>query len=538
MSGSKPGVAADTILPHAEPRGIAWRLFLTCWLVYLLFVNPAGNVMSNTILGATVSLAEGQSFDVNLRFPQEAPDLSFVVYRTGVGPPLVRHLSGLPPGASLAAVPCYTPAWWLKQLLPQHLAHRSLFGIDEDVMRGAGFQVPPGFALLIPPLIYWLQLVAAASLSTTAAAGTVVLCYLVLRHLRFPLWERLTASFALAFGTSLFPHAITYGTEALGTFLSFAAFAVICLSPPDPRVQRRWLTRAGCLAGAATAVDYWAGVISLLLVFYSFRKAAWSGVRALLLGMATPIVLLGFYHQLFFGAPWKTAYSFRALALVTKHQTGLAGLTGLNPLALWGLSFSPFQGLFVYQAFLLAAVLGVLVRWRLAVSSELILSLVILVGLFLFSASSQYLLTWNGALIGRGPSRMILAMPFITVLLASGLDAVRSIFWRGLMLGLVGVSVAIQCLGAAWGGAAFPDAHAATLVLIGNVQALQVRPIALMAQAVLQRGFSAPLFRVYSDSDAAAMLWTILSLLLIAWSCLWIWSPLLAGREHSTGRPT
>ncbi len=516
------------------PRGIAWRIFLTCWLVYLLFLNPAGNLMSNAILGASVSLAERQNWQVQLAVPQEAPDVAVVIRRGPFGMPVSSVYSGVPPGASLAAVPCYTVAWWLTRLLPVAWAREHPVALDATILHNVSQHVPAEFRFHTPPIIYWFQLVAAALVSTTAAAGTVVLCYLLLSRLGAALWQRLTVCFTLAFGTTLFPHALAYSKDVLATFLAFAAFTLIDLSPDARPARDRWVLPAGYLAGAAVATSYHAAVVVLFLIVYARHKYGWTGVRSLGLGLALPVGLLALYHTILFGAPWTTPYHFSILGPFAGHQEGFVGLTGLHGPALWGLSFSPFQGVFIYHPFLLVVLAGALLRRRPALTDEVALSLAVLTGLLLAAASSQHLGTWSGGFLGWGPRRFVLATPFIALLLAGYLARTRSAFARGLVLLLVVVSVGPQLLGAAWGGTLFPDQRAVTLLFAKNPEVLRMNPIAVMWQAVQAHGFSAPLLRVYCASDAAAALWTTVIGLIIAWTCWCLWAPCFRRRPRAT----
>ena len=513
--------------------GILGRLFFTCWLVYLVLLNPAGNVMSNTILGATVSLAKWHSWLVPLRFPDEALDVSFVRFQTPQGI-VIGAVSGFPPGASLAALPCYSIAWWMTRLFPGTWARPHLVKVDTSILIQSGIQLKPSYQFTTPPLIYWLQLIAAACVSAPAAAGVVVLCYLVLNRFGLPSWQRLGVSLTAGFGTSLFPQAGVYGKESLATFLVFAAFTLICFlsRASPPATQFRWLLYAGALAGGAISVEYKTGLIALLLMGYAARKMGPSGIGAMLCGLAGPLFFLGCYHTMFFGAPWLTPYQFRAIQPWSQHQVGLGGLTRPHLEALWGLSFSPFQGLFLYQAFLLVAMIGLLRRWDAEIADEITLSFATVFGLLLATSSAQSLLTWSGGFIGWGSRHLVPATPFMALLLAGFLRVVRSRTWKVLALALATLSVGIQLLCATWGGTLFPDARAPALIWVNNPEVLHVNPIAVMVHASLQRGFSIPLLRVYWSSEAAAAWGTLAVFLLILCVCWWMWSSVRV--DHSS----
>jgi hypothetical protein len=252
----------------------------------------------------------------------------------------------------------------------------------------------------------------------------------------------------------------------------------------------------------------------------------------MLAGMALPVAALAVYHSTLFGAPWNTPYRFRALGAIAGHDVGLAGLTGLNPVALWGLSFSPFQGVFVYHPFLLACLPAIFLRRRLGDGPELGLSLAALLGLLFTAALSGQLLMWSGAFVGWGPRRLVLAAPFLALLFAGCLRRLHAPLLRAGLLGLGIVSIGVQLVGAAWGGTLFPDARAATLVLVSHPDAAAINPLATMLATVWQRGLSAPLFRVYGLSDVAAMGATAAVLAALGMFCWWLWAPVRRGKER------
>jgi len=135
--------------------------------------------------------------------------------------------------------------------------------------------------------------------------------------------------------------------------------------------------------------------------------------RLILAGL--PFVLLwGFYNASCFGSPF--ASSYRYLGRFSEiSNTGFLGFTVPRWDAFWGITFSPYRGLFFVSPFLLWAVPGFyyFVRdreWRL----EGVLSVTIVVT-HLLLISSWY--DWRGG-FAIGPRNLLLILPYLVIAVA------------------------------------------------------------------------------------------------------------------------
>ncbi len=497
---------------------------MTTWLGCVLFLNPAGNVMSNTLLGVTQSVVERGQVAVYLAFPTQAMDTARVGSST---------FSGLPLGPSLLAVLCYAPAQVLARVAPLGWHRPYLVPIDPQTIRASGASLPENYRFRTPLLIYWLQIVAAATLSAAALSIVVVLSYLLAERFRLPLASRLLVAGTAAFGTSLFPHAITFGKEPFGTAAAFAAVAALLLDR-RPWGDRRWRL-AGLLIGIAVLMDYWTVVVAGLLFAYAVGKAGIRAASQVLIGLVGPMALLLLYHTAVFGAPWLTPYDFRYIERWAEHRAGLAGLTGPHAQALWGLTFSPFQGVFLYHPFLLAALWVVLRSWRAPWRDETAFALGVFAALVLMASSAGRLLTWSGGFVGWGPRHLVTATPFLVLLLTLALARARRAPWPALLTGLIVLSIGVQLLCAAWGGTGFPEAVTPARVFMSDTRALEVNPLAVMVSAVMHRGFSAAWARAYAPSDAVATAWTLLAAAVAVGVSAWMWRPILQAGRRTRG---
>jgi hypothetical protein len=191
-----------------------------------------------------------------------------------------------------------------------------------------------------------------------------------------------------------------------------AAFAVVALAffvTPGPRAG----FLSGLFVGVAALTDYGAAPLAL-----TFVVAAWIGegggrrLRALCLGGLGPLMAFGLYHWALFGSPLRLASSYSPADMVDEGRVfGLLG--ALDPRALWGLTFSPVRGMFVFMPVLVLSLIAIrYVRlsdrrqlWWLALANMLL-------ALLLNATFNGW---WGGA--SAGPRYQIIVLPFYVLLL-------------------------------------------------------------------------------------------------------------------------
>jgi len=117
------------------------------------------------------------------------------------------------------------------------------------------------------------------------------------------------------------------------------------------------------------------------------------------------------YNNAVFGAPLTLGYSYSELWIV-QHHTGFMSLTLPHWEAIWGITFSPFRGLFVLSPWLLLAVPGFVLWWRSGEHRpELWVALSSVLAMFLFNSSS--IMWWGGFAVG--PRYLLPMLPFMTL---------------------------------------------------------------------------------------------------------------------------
>lgn len=339
-----------------------------------------------------------------------------------------RFYSGKAPAASFLAVPVYWAAWKI-----------------------AGDAVPDWI---------YLYLVRLAVISLPG----VILALLIHRFLlRFGVSYRrallLVTGYAL--GTMAFPYSTQFVGHQLAAVFLFSSLLVLLKWRREGSFPL--LLWGGLLGGMAVAADYPAALILALIVLFtvfSFRRPH----HMILFGMGClpGILLILWYNWACFGGPLSFPYAHEAMPIAREVQSqGLFGvqLPRLVPLA--KLLFSPWRGIFFVSPFLLLAVPGFLVLYRMSRDDTRLtqrtglspkklfwLSLCAIAAYLLFNSSYG---AWSGG-SGYGPRFLVPVIPFFFIPLAA-LMTRRGI---GLLTGiLLCYSIAFHFIGTAAG----PLAH-------------------------------------------------------------------------------
>ncbi len=277
----------------------------------------------------------------------------------------------------------------------------------------------------------------------SALLGVVLFDFL--RRLNYPRrWRALTV---LIYG--LATPALTYSAAFYGhqvaAVLLFSAFAwLFALRSRHARLIE-WLIIGG-LMGYAVITEYPAALIGACLGVYAIwitRRSA--PIMLIVLGGLIPIGLWGAYNATIFGTPFTLGYQYTAnpywRAILS---TGFFSASLPTPEALWGLTLSPFRGLFFATPILLLSLPGLVLLRRSSFRAEWITTLAIVVGFFvLVSASAQW---WGGW--SAGPRYLVPMLPFLVWPLTAAIDRLARLprTWRvvaGIItIGLVVISIA------------------------------------------------------------------------------------------------
>lgn len=375
-------------------------IFFTLVLCYAYFFPRWADPNQNSRIDMVVAVVEDGTFQID-KYVANTVDYAKV---DG------HYYSDKAPGAAFLGIPVYAG---LKTFLDQpvlqsltsRLADSAAFqatlreggtGVLEQKVRFALAQVVLTFvAAVLPSAVLGVLLFRAAGWFTSS----------------LPI--RLLVAIAYSLLTPAFPYSGAFYGHQLSAALLFTAFTLAIGAKQISSAKR--LLVIGFLLGYAFISEYPAILIVVILSGYvSYRLAREHSLPKLgwfLLGGA--LVAAGWlaYNNAVFGSPLKLGYSESEL-WQTQHHTGFMSLTLPHLDALWGITFSPFRGLFLLSPWLLVCFPGFWVWYATRVYRvEFWAALASTMIIFLFNISS--IMWWGGFAVG--PRYLLPGMPFMVL---------------------------------------------------------------------------------------------------------------------------
>lgn len=324
-----------------------WRLFLLGWLGPALFVNPAGNMSSDSVLATAAAVVERREFTIS-------PSAGTVLSRVGQ-----EFHNGTAPGAWALAVPIYAVLRpLLAALPPAALPDRA----------GPAFAFRP--PLELPPERFWLRLLM-VWLVMAPLAG--LFAAMSAQYARKTPGSSALLNTSWAIATPLLCYACTYSRQGLAALLVAVALLLRLTGRASSRGAASGL---GAMLALAVAVDYGAAPAVAAVGAYLLLSAPRGSSLAFLIGGAIPLLALGAFHWRVYGGPLLTPYHFRIWPLGTgvwyrgefvdfaRAQAEARGGLGLGWPDLRSaatLLLSPGKGLLLFCPLLVAGLYG---HWR------------------------------------------------------------------------------------------------------------------------------------------------------------------------------
>jgi hypothetical protein len=399
-----------------SPRGIAVRLFFTCWAVY------ATHVATNTVREIYLALAIGDHF--SFRVDEYANMHADLFEKKGFG----WHIGANPGGSMLGAIPYFLSRPVVDRVVARVNQARAAGGQNAPPSYNSpwpmarefyqeawrrGYDIKFGLAAVI---MQWF------CMAPISAAGVAAMFY-VLRRIfssdRMGFWLALL----YAFGTPVFFRTGFLNHNMIMGHLTFIAFLLMW----NPGEEKRWPANlryflGGLAGGAALLLDYSGLILLGGLFLYAVAKVWKTETRCVMaaaswyaVGAAGPILLLWLYQWRSFGNPFLPGQNW--MPPVEWIEIGYQGFTGPQPDLLRLLLFDYRYGLFVTCPLMLLALLA---PWfnrgerRLVRAREFTLLLLVPVGLWLFCGGISYVrLQYNNGLRYLAP-----LLPYMFVLAA------------------------------------------------------------------------------------------------------------------------
>jgi hypothetical protein len=320
-------------------RGIAVRIFLTCWLIYSL--HFATNIVREIYLG--LAIGDHLSFRVD-----EYGGMHDDLFET---PGRGWHIGNNPGASMLGAAPYALARPLVDRVVAAVNRQRAASGAQPPAYNSPwpkarqffadswrrGYDVKFALAAMV------MQVFCMAPLS----AASVVLMFYVLRRLSGSDRKSMWLALLYAFGTPVFFRAGFLNQNMLVGYFALAGFAALWL-----RGTRNAAVAAGAAAGACVLMDYSGGVTAAGLFVYCLLRQR-SQIAAFVAGSAPPILLLWFYQWRSFGHPFYPGQHW--MPPVEWSELGYQGVGGPQLDLAWQLVFDHRFGLFVSCPLLLLA---------------------------------------------------------------------------------------------------------------------------------------------------------------------------------------
>jgi hypothetical protein len=323
-----------------------------------------------------------------------------------------HYYSDKAPGLSLMAVPLYALTEAAGPLGLDWLALRlSASSAFTDTLNPVG-QGTSQERVAVALALYIATLVCVA----LPAAIMLVLLAKMVERIAGCRTAALLSALAIGLATPVFSYSQAFYGHIPAAACVVGACALITLNQAEQLSTGRLLA-IGALLGWAVVIEYPAALAGLPIALWAVQRAGRRAVVFGVAGAAPALIVLAIYDLIAFGTPLPIGYEHSEL-WQAQHDVGFMSLTYPRPETLWGLSFSPFRGLFLLAPVLLLALPGVWLGLRSASQrAPVAVAAASFALMFLFASASS--MWWGGFAVGPRyllPGLPLLALPLGVVL--------------------------------------------------------------------------------------------------------------------------
>jgi hypothetical protein len=321
-----------------------------------------------------------------------------------------HYYSDKAPGAAFLGIPVYAA---LKEFLDLPVMDSIMDRLENNEAFKATLR-REGSGLLEHKVRFAIAQVAltfVASAVPTAIMGALM--YRLLARFTSQRWQRILVVLGYGLLTPAFAYAGAFYGHQLSAACLFGAFYVVFVAPKPLSV--RSLLAVGLLLGYSVITEYPSALVVGILFLYTLyclsdrQYIGWVVLAGALIAAGWMV-----YNTIVFGSPLELGYN-RSELWTEQHHTGFMSLGRPHWEAVWGITFSPFRGLFVLSPLLLLAVPGFIIWWRSGEHRpELGVTLASVLAMFLFNSSS--IMWWGGFAVG--PRYLLPMLPFMVLPMA------------------------------------------------------------------------------------------------------------------------
>lgn len=414
-----------SVVPWKATGWWTWLGRRELWLFILLFASYAyffprwAHWGQNSKLNLTMAIVDQGTFSIDDYYHNTG---DYALYKG-------THYSDKAPGTAFLGVPFYTVFKLVAQtsIVDQILTRLS----DNPAMANT---LREGGTGLLKDKLYFAMAMGFVTLFVVSLPSALlgVVLYRFLGRLTSNSTHRLVVVLLYGLATIAFSESTGLSGRQLVAALTLTAFYLL-YKIKNNELSPRWLWLIGLMMGWAAITDYPTTLILAGLFIYAiFAVRQKKHLLALIGGGILPGLLAAYYNYSCFETPLPVGYFYSEL-YADLHYTGFLSLTYPKPDAIWGLTFSPFRGLFYLSPVLLLAIPGFWAMARVREHrAEWAVCLWAAVSFFFFNSSSA--MWWAGYSVGPGylpPMLPYLAMPIVFFL--------RDFVRRPWHWGLVGV---------------------------------------------------------------------------------------------------
>ncbi len=288
-----------------------------------------------------------------------------------------------------------------------------------------------------PPLYHAMALTFVTFFTVTIASA-VLGAVVYLMASRFSTRRRDAVVLALAFGlgTPAFAFSNELFQHQVGAFGAFVGFFLLW-RVAEEGASTRYLWLVGVLFGYAAASEYvLAPILMGLVLWFSPRIRPHRLLVRVAAGAAPWVVVTAVYNLLAFRTPMPVGYRYSIFGL---PSGSLFGMVPPSWESAYGITFSPYRGLFLLSPFLLLAPIGLYLMIRQGAAIRRLATVVLYMSVCLLAYNTCYWV-WDGG-GSVGPRFLIPMLPFLSLPIVFVLNRAARAWQRAGIALLIVVSV-------------------------------------------------------------------------------------------------